>query len=37
MPYLDPEFLHNDMDQFQLEIPGLVHGAEIAGRHAEGH
>lgn len=32
--YLLPELLHDDIGHILLDVPGLVHGAEVAGRHA---
>ena len=35
--YLLPELFHDDMHQLELEVPWLVHGAQVRGRHAGCH
>ena len=34
---LNPELLHDDVDQLHLQLPRFVHGAQVAGGHAVGH
>jgi len=37
MPYLLPKLLHDDIDELLLNVPWLVHGAEVRCGHTVGH